>query len=52
GGNVEGAQHDQTLILGGVQVCNVSGYPKAHPAQASQLWSEATMRFLEERNEV
>ena len=46
GGNVEGAQHDQTLIVGSVQVCNVSGYPKAEPNKASQLWSDATLRFF------
>lgn len=46
GGNVEGAQHDQTLTVGSVQVCNVSGYPKAQPNKASQLWSDATLRFF------
>ncbi len=48
GGNVEGAHHDQTLVLGNqVIVTNVSGYPKKMPHQASILWSQATRLFIE-----
>lgn len=47
GGNVEGSEHDASLILGnGVIVTNVSGYPKAVPNEASILWSKATLHFI------
>lgn len=48
GGNVEGAHHDETHVLGNqVMVTNVSGYPKQVPHEASILWSQATRLFIE-----
>lgn len=47
GGNVEGSEHDATHLLGnGIIVTNTSGYPKSHPAEASQLWSTASLHFI------
>ena len=47
GGNVEGSEHDKTLILGnGIIVTNTSGYPKALPHDASRLWSAASLLFI------
>lgn len=47
GGNVEGSEHDATLTLGnGVIVTNASGYPKALPREASELWSSACLQFI------
>ncbi len=49
GGNVEGSEHDATLTLGNnVIVTNVSGYPKAVPQEASQLWSNASLHVIYE----
>lgn len=48
GGNVEGSEHDATLKLeNNVIVTNISGYPKYHPAEASELWSQATRLYIE-----
>jgi NAD/NADP transhydrogenase alpha subunit len=47
GGNVEGAEHDCKKTIGSVIVKNTSGYPKAMPQQASELWSRATKTYLE-----
>ena len=51
GGNCEGALHDQTVVVGSKQVLvvNVSGYPKAHPHEASVRWSAASTEFLMSR---
>lgn len=50
GGNVSGSQHDATLTLGNnVIVTNVSGYPKAEPTLASELWSQASLLYLQEQ---
>lgn len=47
GGNVENSEHDMDKILGnGVIVTNTSGYPKAHPQEASIAWSQATMLYI------
>ncbi len=47
GGNVEGSEHDATRILGNdIKVTNTSGYPKAVPREASQLWSRASLLFI------
>ncbi len=47
GGNVEGSEHDATRILGNeITVTNTSGYPKAVPHEASQLWSTASRLFI------
>jgi NAD/NADP transhydrogenase alpha subunit len=47
GGNVEGAEHDETRVLGNnIIVTNTSGYPKAVPGEASKLWSTASLRFI------
>lgn len=47
GGNVEGSVHDATLMLGNsVIVTNASGYPKAFPREASELWSRACLQFI------
>lgn len=47
GGNVEGSEHDKTLLLGNqIVVTNISGYPKAVPREASQFWSTATLHFV------
>jgi alanine dehydrogenase len=47
GGNVEGSEHDTKKTIGAVIVKNTSGYPKAIPKQASELWSRATRTYLE-----
>jgi NAD(P) transhydrogenase subunit alpha len=50
GGNVEGSKHDATLLLGNqIIVTNVSGYPKAEPKEASMLWSQASLLYLQKR---
>lgn len=47
GGNVEGSEHDADLVLGnGVTVINSSGYPKALPREASELWSEVSLHCI------
>jgi NAD(P) transhydrogenase subunit alpha len=48
GGNCDGALHDQTVVVGSKQVLvvNVSGYPKAHPHEASVRWSAASTEFF------
>jgi len=47
GGNVEGSKHDETIkVDNGVLITNVSGYPKAMPYEASQLWSKASLTFI------
>lgn len=49
GGNVEGSQHDQAILLGNeVVVANVSGYPKAIPHEASILWSGVSFHVLKD----
>lgn len=48
GGNVEGSEHDASLVLGnGVVVTNVSGYPKAEPRLASEMWSRASVEVID-----
>ncbi|MDF1655476.1 MAG: alanine dehydrogenase [Coxiellaceae bacterium] len=49
GGNVEGSQHDKTIEHArGVLITNVSGYPKVVPGQASELWSQASLAFIQQ----
>jgi NAD(P) transhydrogenase subunit alpha len=48
GGNVEGSEHDKTVVLGNkVVVTNVSGYPKVQPRLSSIKWSKASLAFIE-----
>lgn len=47
GGNVENSKHDAALVLGNnILVINTSGYPKAQPQEASQLWSRASLQAV------
>ncbi len=49
GGNVAGSQHDETIKhASGVLITNVSGYPKVVPGQASELWSQASLAFIQQ----
>ncbi len=48
GGNVLGSKHDAQIDLAhGAIIANISGYPKAEPLEASQVWSRASQTFVE-----
>jgi len=48
GGSVVGGKSDQVVVLNGVSIVHVSGYPKAEPKEASEAYAKCMVHLLAE----